>query len=1206
MTVIILFVTKRLIYIISLLLFLVSCTSTKNTRGTRFYHSVNTRYNIHFNGNEAFKDALKSQNKGYQESYSDIILMYPVSSLPKEKAEIGGPFDRAIEKSAKAIKQHSIKEKPQKKAGKSNDAEYQRYLRRTEYNPFLYKAWLLMGRSQFHNGDFLTASTTFSYITRHYVNDKPEIVYEAKIWQARSYAEMEWFYEAENILTSVNNENLPSKLNNLFSSVYADFLIKKKQYDEAIPYLTVAIRGEKDKTQRNRMKYLLGQVYQLQGNNDMAYKYFNEVAGSTAPYPLTFSAQIRQTEIHSGSTNNQKMIKKLRRMAKSSKNKDYLDQVYYALGNLYLSVPDTISAIESYQLGVEKSTQSGMDKALCQIQLGDLHFQLKNYVEAQPAYSDALGIIPKEHKDYNRVAIRSEILDELAVNHEAVVLQDSLQRLAAMSEDERMAVIEKIIEEVKIAEKKAMEDANREEFLARREEFVPDNMFDAGISPQGPSFPIAQGDNSFYFYNQQTVTVGRNAFQSKWGRRKLEDNWRRRNKVSSEFDDTFSNETEALAQEETLTESPSMEGESTDSISAPAELSTDNKDPQFYLQQIPLTEEDIEASHTIIRDGLFNMGIIYKDKLEDMNLAIETFGRLNTQYPENEFLLDAYYHLYLVYLRLGDQEMVNLYKAKIRETFPESDYAIAMADPNYEENVRMMDIVQDSIYEATYNAYLENDIPTVRDNFDLVRVKYAQSKLMPQFMFVNALSYIHSDNQDDFKDLLKELVEKYPEAEVSILAGDILKGLLSGRQLSADSAPMKGLIFNLRFGLGDGEAANDSTLTFSEEINTPHLMMLIYPTGTVNENLLLYNVAAYNFGNFMVKEFDLKLETFASISMLQIQGFSNYEEIKQYLQMIYERDGFAGGLSPQTIVMPISTDNYDVLMKGKSIEEYIAFFETHWKDGNEAMIDHWKQQREDEIRKAEEEPEEVIKPQELLQEEEPKEDIISTEEDVIVFPADTLPTIAAAPSVEADTLYQPGVTEQQLEESVSDAAEFVSEKMMKLNDAIDEFANDPLRGIINLFSRKKKEKNAIDEYVEQQEKEEKERQKALREQQRQKAKERWELQKQQEKEQKERLKQKKEEEKALQKAQKEEEKRLKQQKKDEEKQKQDEKKRIAKEKEELRKQKEDDAKLRKKQRDEERKEKERIRKEEAKRKAEERKAREKQREAERKAKNNTK
>lgn len=1223
-----------------------SCTSTKNTSGTRWYHSFNTRYNVYFNGNEAFKEAFKTQNENYQEDYTEMILMYPVSSLPKDKQKEGGTFDKSIEKAVKAIKTHSIKTKPKKEAGKRNDPKYQEFMQREEYNPFLYNAWMLLAQSQFYNGDFLTAASTFSYISRLYVT-QPEISAPAKIWQARCYSEVGWFYEAEDILIKINNQDLPKNASNLFSTVYADYLVKTKQYNEAIPYMNIAIKAEKYKRQKSRMKYLLGQIYATLGQNNLAYKTFGEVVKSNPPYKLEFSAKIRQTEVYSGGNIN-KNIKTLTKMAKSHKNKEYLDQVYYALGNIYMSIPDTAKAIESYSAGVEKSTQNGMDKALCQIKLADIYFSQREYIDAQPNYSGALGQLKKEHKDYPRVSKRSEVLDELVVFAEAVHLQDSLQTIAKMPESERMEVINNIIAELIKKEEEEKKQAEREEYLASmeslRDEMNPNKPL--GTPQQALSSMSPEDRNSFYFYNTQTVATGKNTFQQTWGRRKLEDNWRRRNKVDPMVNDIFGEETNDQSNEElsNLAENiPEDENADTEKKETSTELSSDPKDPQFYLQQLPTTEEDIEASNLIIADGLFNMGVIFKDKLEDYPLAIENFNSLETRFPENEHRLDAYYHMYLMYLRMGDKQMADLFKSKIRSEFPESDLAIAMADPDYEYNIRMMDVVQDSIYEDTYKAYLDGNTYLIRKNYDYVSSKFTQSKLMPKFMFLNALSFVQTNEADTFKVRLKELIEKYPDADVTVLAGEMMKGFQRGLTLSGDGNLIKGGLFNLRFGISGDEIVIDSTIVFTAERNTPHLLMLIYPTGSINANMLLFRVAEFNFSNFMVNDFDLQFESFEDVSMLQIKGFNNYDEITQYSKMIYRPEGYASTMDPQVIVVPISTDNLDILMQGKSLDEYITFFGENYGEDNPELMEKWKLKQEEELEKLEklleeekeESPlendqetqrkEEEITPidEEIIEEEmkgllipeketiiEEKNDLVPEKDKPLILPENKLEL-----NKEETTADSTAITGDEVMDSINKTAGDVNNSLNKAEETINEISEDPVRGIQKLFSRKK-QTNAIDEYVKQQEKEEKERQKQLKKEQQEKEKAEKELKKQQEKEQKELLKKQQEEEKQLLKEKEKREQDLKKLREQEEKQKEDARKAEQKQKEEERKarekqrdeerkekekQRNEERKLKEKQRKEEQKQKEINRKAEQKRKDEERKAREKQRDEERKA-----
>jgi len=910
-----------------------SCSARKNTAPSRFVHSLNSRYNTYFNGKTSFDDALRSMNEGYQESYTEQIHMYPINSMYQaEKSTTGGPFNRAIDKGNKAIRLHSIKDKPPRKAGWQNDPKQVKLQATEEFNPFMKYCWLLIAESHFYNCDFLTAAVTYSYITRHFSTD-PELVVEARIRQARCYTQMDWFYETNNLLKKLNEGTIPRQQQKKYDRMVAEYLIKSEQSEKAIPYLQNTIQTEKNKRQRSRMRYLLGQLYMSTDQNELAYQTFGKLATSNPPYAIEFASRIRQTEVFPGN-NYEKVLKMLRRMSKSDKNMDFLDQVYYAMGNVYMTQQDTVKAIESYSLGVEKSTQNGMDKAICQIRLGDIYFTQKEYIKAQPCFSGALSGLRKEYKDYDRVSRLSETLDELVVHYEAVHLQDSLQTLSRMTEEERLAVIDKIIEDLIEEEKRAEEEAKKEEYLAQQA------ATGTGLNQRGgmtmPMMPSGPGSSAFYFYNPQTVAQGKTQFENKWGKRTLEDNWRRRDKkmailLTDEERNIIPTDEQT---DDLLDKSDSLQSAEND----PAQ---DPKSRDYYLQQIPFTEDELLASDYIILDGLFNMGMIYKDKLEDMPLSVEAFEELHRRFPDNVFRLDYYYQIYLMALRYKDTDLTEKYKALMLAEFPESDYTIAISDPEYEYNMRMMNSVQDSIYEMTYNLYLAEDTAAVRSIYQEFSSKYPLAKLLPKFMFLNALTYVQAGDQEGFKEELTLLTEKYPDADVTELALEMLKGLLRGRQLMQGN--FSTMTWDYRFGVNkDGVLMGDSTATFSTDMETPHRMLLIFSTGSVDRNQLLFAVAAFNFANFRVKGFDQSFEEAGALTILTIKGFDHLYEILDYYRIIYGENGYAAAFDDVVTFFPISDQNYEVLMSGKTLEEYMRFFIENNNEEAPSLVNRWR------------------------------------------------------------------------------------------------------------------------------------------------------------------------------------------------------------------------------------------------------------------------
>ncbi|MDL2256032.1 hypothetical protein LJC38_05570, partial [Parabacteroides sp. OttesenSCG-928-K15] len=640
-------------------------------------------------------------------------------------------------------------------------------------------------------------------------------------------------------------------------------------------------------------------------------------------------------------------IRMLERMGKQEKNKDFLDQVYYAIGNIYINREDTVNAVANYEKAIAKSTQNGMDKAIAQIRVGDIYFGMGDYIKAQPHFSGALAGIRKEYKEYQRVAHLSSVLDELVIHAEAVHLQDSLQTIARMPEEERLAVIDKIIAQVIKEEEEAKKDANREAYLAEQEAQGL-TMDRPGMEGSGITV-ITSGEGSFYFYNPQTVAQGKTQFQRRWGRRALEDDWRRSNKRITTFDEPMADETietDGLPTDET----ESVIIDTGDEGALPEDLSNDPKTREYYIQQLPLTEEDVAASDLIIEDGLFQMAMIYKDKLEDLPLSIRGFEDLERRFPDHQQKLESYYQIFLMAIRLGDKPLEEAYKQKIIDSFPESDYAIAVADPNYEYNIRMMDVVQDSIYQATYDAYLAGDVETVRNNYKKVGEKYPLAKLMPKFMFLDALSYVETADVEGFKEALRALLEKFPDADVSELAGEMLKGVLRGRTLVQGT--VRGMTWNLRFGDGEVSAA-DSARLFMNERNAPHRMMLVFPTGSIDRNQLLFAVAAYNFANFLVKEVDLAFEEAGQVTMLMITGFYNFDEIIQYYRMIHTPQGYTQALNRDVSIFPISENNYETLMRGKTLDDYVTFFEENYGEELPDIIARWRLRQDADEQEAE-------------------------------------------------------------------------------------------------------------------------------------------------------------------------------------------------------------------------------------------------------------
>lgn len=910
-----------------------SCSLKKNTAFTRKYTAFITRYNIHFNGDTHYKETLHEMESEYADDYTRLMFIHPAAAKADAKApQPQGNFDRSIEKAQKAIQIRSIKKKPKKKAGRSGDPNYKAWMRREEYNPFLHNSWMMMGRSQYNNGDFLGSASTFFYISKHF-SWLPRTVLEAKLWQARAYCAMDWLFEAESILNRVKADELTSKpIRQLYYTTYADLLIKQKFYDKAEPMLAEALKLTSG-AQKTRLNFLMGQIQELMGHKELAYKYYSKAgSSSSATYRTKFNARIKQSEVFTG-TDITKEVKALRRMTRYDRNKEYLDQIYYAIGNLYLSRGDTAQAISNYEQAVEKSTRSGIEKAITQITLGSLYFAQHHYAKAQPCYAEAVPQLPETWPDYAVLKRRSDVLDELALYSQNVELQDSLLRLSAMTPEQQREVVDRIIEELKKKEKEEAEAAAREEFLANRDQGTINNNNKA---PQ--TFTMNTGDDSWYFYNSAAKNAGRTEFQRRWGNRKLEDDWRRRNKSSFDFNDfsTPGEGDEEKPDEQTAEAEAAAEEEEKDPKEADKE--NDPHYPEYYLKQIPKTDEERKTSNDVIQEGLYNMGVILKDKLEDFPASESEFERLLTRYPDNIYRLDTYYNMYLMYMRQGNTAKAEYYRNLILTDFAESPYGQAMRDPDYIGSLRRMMEQENQLYDKTLEAYFGNNNAEVHTLYTQVRKEFPMSALMPKFMFLEALAQVTDHNSEGFKTTLMEMLEKYPDTDLTPYASAYLKGLAQGKQLQAGASNMRGMLWDIRLSNDSTATADGQELEFELDPNKEQYLVLLYPTDEVSPNALLYGVARHNFSSFVVKDFDLEQMNFGRLGLLIIKGFDNVEEINHYRQVMAASTTFT--LPPQVRPVVISAANFSTLLKsGRSFDDYFRYMrDKTYRDTEEAVL----------------------------------------------------------------------------------------------------------------------------------------------------------------------------------------------------------------------------------------------------------------------------
>lgn len=846
------------------------CSMKRNTASTRHYQAFITQYNILYNGEEHYRSTAEALLEAHGDDYSALL---PVDPLTARSNEAGGAFDRSVEKAMKAISLRSIKRRPRREPGRaSRDHDYAEWLTREEFNPVIHQAWMLLGKSRLMNGEANEAAATFLHIINHFDWLAPTVA-EAKVWRAKSLAASGDYSDAERVLKQVDPTTLPDKSARYeYYLTLGDILKSTERYYEAVAPIQLAAKIA-PRSQRHRLAYLAAQLCALSGHREEAYDRFSRVARSaTAPATLRLNARIRRSEVFTGSDIT-KEAGSLQTMVKFGRNADIADKIHYATGNLYLAHGDTARAIAAYRLAIDSRTNS-TETALASLKLGEIAFARRDYHDAQPYYSQAVAGLPETHPAIEDIKYRSDILDELSIYRRNTDTGDSLLRLSYLSPDKQK----------EIALHLAREYTAHLENLQRDSALQAATTMPTGSIGQLPATFSINNDRSWYFYNKALVEAGRLEFQRRWGRRKLEDDWRRRNKSTFSFSEFESGDDEA-------------ENQRNDDGSALTDRSsTENADnpatPEYYLKNIPATETQRDATRAIIMEGLFNMGLILKDRLEDRPRAAAAFRRLLTEYPDNVYRADTYHNLFLISLRDNDDNEAARLAAEIKTEFPGSPLAQAVSSPDYLSDLRNMAEHQEELYACAYALFMDGaSADSIHAIAAEAQRRFPISDLLPKFMFLDALAFATEGDNQNFTSTIHVLLSRYPEADVAAPASEWLRGQAQGRRV--EKGVWRPAVAEITTQSVDASVPtpqdSETTATTADSTATPPLsdgprmLVLTFPTDTINANRLLYEIARFNFSTFTIRDFELEQHTEPDKATIIIRGFVSRRDVDSYL-----------------------------------------------------------------------------------------------------------------------------------------------------------------------------------------------------------------------------------------------------------------------------------------------------------------------------------
>jgi tetratricopeptide (TPR) repeat protein len=758
-----------------------------------------------------------------------------------------------------------------------------------EYNNWIDDAYLMMGKAQFYKREYLLSKRLFNFVISKY--HRRDLIYDAMIWKARVDVIRGNYEQALNSLDQVKYYDKRGKVTRegqrLYPRVYAELYIQTENYERAIEWLDKSIDASRKKDVKLRMMFIKAQIYQKMEQDNKAIAVFKQVIKKNPSYELTFYSKINIAKSYDGKQDDDFNIQEeLEDMLKDAKNKDYKDVIYYALAQIKFQEGKKQEGIELLQKSVSSSMNNNRQKAVSALELGEIFFETKEYQNSQAYYDTAMMVLPKNFPDYEELQQKHNVLSDLVTNLLTIEKQDSLQRIAKMGDNERRQFIQKLIKQI------------REDEIRKRQE--EQRKMNAMAESRMNEFRNNQlgGGGEWYFYNQQSKSFGFTEFRKRWGERKLEDNWRLKNKGTAGFDDGFGGDAVSL---------------NNDTANGKSQYTP--KDVEYYLQDLPMTDSAMAISDSIIRTAMFNLGLIYQEGLNDYKKAVDAHENLIDRFPSSPYTLRTYFYLYQNHKKLGNETRSNEFKQLILNNYPDSDYAKIIQDPDYFKKQNKETNKAEDFYQEVFAAYQSGNYDNVKVLADTGMSRFSESDVAARLALLKAFAEGHISDSTAYMDALKFVVNNYAKTEPANKASEMIQALTPEKKKVTPA---------------DNQSGTDSE---SGEYYTyePDEMQLYIAIFSVEG--LSINRVKIAYSNFNSEYHGLKNLSVNSVyldsrhQMLTVSRFDNAEEGLKYYRGVKnnaELQRFFKANKGQHFL--VSVNDYSRFYKDKDVNKYLKFF----------------------------------------------------------------------------------------------------------------------------------------------------------------------------------------------------------------------------------------------------------------------------------------
>ena len=747
--------TFRQLISIGFLLFLIACSTKKDTFLARKSHALSTKYNILYNGQIGLDKGvvgIKANSK------DDFWKRLPIEKMQMKEDFIVGEkpknadFELAETKATKAIQKHSMN------------------IGGREKNSQIDEAYLLLGKSRYYDQRFVPALDAFNYILYKYPNSST--IYEAKIWREKTNMRLgNDALVVKNISKLLDEQKLSKQVVANANALLSEAFLNLEEKDSAVAKLKIAQEYTKIKAEKARYRFILGQLYEELGKKDSAiYRYqsvINMKRKAAREYVIQAQAQKAQLfDYQKGDTTS--FLKTFKTLLADRENRPFLDVIYYQMGVFYDKNNNQKQAVKQYNSSLKKATTDQYLIASNYRNLGNMNFKNAEYQNAAKYYDSTLTKLDIKTRAYLSIQKNRKNLDEVILYEGIAKRNDSIIHVADLSETDRVLYFENYIDKLKKSDqtKKILEEKekDRQETIARNAKpSTIDPIVSAQDLPKAKKASLAppsMADASmnqvsvFYFYNPTTVAFGKVEFKKTWGERSLGGNWR----LSSGKSDLKENDT--------------LNGKIPTAENALAlEKTKQEYTADYYLKQLPTSKTELDS---IVKERNFvyyQLGVVYKEKFKEYDLASNKLEQLLKNNPEEKLVLPAMYNLFKIY-QITDAGKAEEMRKRISAQYPASRYAQIINNTNANES--LTNETPESEYNKWYKRYREEQFLVVLEKSDALISQFSGDEIVSKFELLKANAIGKLRGLSAYKNALQYVADNYPNSEEGKNAQEIV------------------------------------------------------------------------------------------------------------------------------------------------------------------------------------------------------------------------------------------------------------------------------------------------------------------------------------------------------------------------------------------------------------------------------------------------